>query len=138
MSNAKRDLLRRVPLFAGLGDNDLAEVERLADEIDVTAGTVLTRQGSTGQEFFVIVEGRVRVDRDGRTLATLGPTEFVGEIALLDDKPRTATVTVEEPSRLLVIGHREFNSLIDMNRDVRLRVLEALAARIRHAEPDAD
>ena len=123
MAASKRDLLRRVPLFAGLGDRELSEVERSSDEVDVPAGTTLTRQGGSGHEFFVIIEGRARVERDGRVLATLGPGDFLGEIALLEERPRMATVTVEEPSRLLVLGHREFHSLLD-NRDIRLRVLE--------------
>jgi CRP-like cAMP-binding protein len=137
VASTKRDLLRAVPLFAGLRGGDLAAVEQLADEIDVPAGTVLTRQGGSGQEFFVIVEGRARVERDGRQLAMLGPGDFLGEMALLDEKPRNATVTVEEPSRLLVIGHPEFHSLLD-NREIRLRVLEAVVRRIRAAEPDAE
>ncbi len=137
MASSKRDLLRRVPLFAGLRDRDLAAVEQLADEIDVAAGTELTHQGGRGNEFFVLVEGRARVEKDGRTLATLGPGDFLGEIALLDEKPRTATVTLEEPGRLLVISHRDFHSLLD-NRDIRIRVLEAVVQRIRRAEPEAE
>ena len=138
MATSKRDLLRRVPLFAGLGDRDLGEIEQLVDEIDVPAGTRLTREGAFGQEFFVIIEGRVLVERDGRELNTLGPGDFLGEIALLDGKPRMASVTTTEPSRLLVIGHREFHSLLDTRPDIRLRVLEALAERIRAAEPEQD
>lgn len=136
MSTTKRDLLSRVPLFAGLGRRELDEVAQLADEVDVPAGTQLTREGAYGHEFFVIVSGRARVDRDGRRLADLGPGDFLGEIALIDGQPRSATVTVEEPSRLLVLGHREFNSLLDSRQQVRLRVLEALAGRIRRSEPD--
>jgi CRP-like cAMP-binding protein len=137
VASSKRDLLRAVPLFAGMRGDDLAAIEQLADEIDVSAGTVLTRQGGSGQEFFVIVEGRARVERDGRQLATLGPGDFLGEMALLDEKPRNATVTVEEPSRLLVIGHQDFHALLD-NREIRLRVLEAVVRRIRDVEPEAE
>ena len=117
--------------------DDLAAIEQLADEIDVPAGTVLTRQGGSGQEFFVIVNGRARVERDGRHLATLGTGDFLGEMALLDEKPCNATVTVEEPSRLLVIGHQDFHALLD-NREIRLRVLEAVVRRIREVEPEAE
>jgi CRP/FNR family cyclic AMP-dependent transcriptional regulator len=138
MKSSKRDLLRRVPLFAGLGTRDLGEIEQLVDEVDVPAGQELTREGAYGHEFFVIVEGSVRVEREGRVLSTLGEGDFLGEIALLDGKPRIATVTTVEPSRLLVLGHREFNSLIDTRPDIRLRVLEALAERIRAAEPEHD
>ncbi len=137
MSSAKRKLLERVPLFAGLRGRDLEEIERLVDEVDLRERVELTRQGTTGQEFFIIVEGAVRVERDGRLLNRLGPGDFLGEIALIDGKPRMATVTTEEPSRLLVVGHREFHSLLDRRPGVRLKVLEALAERIRNNEPDA-
>ena len=138
MSTTKRDLLRRVPLFADLGSNELQEIEQLADEIDVAAGTELTHEGGTGHEFFVIIDGRARVEHDGRRLATLGAGDFLGEIALIDGKPRTATVVTDEPTRLLVLGHREFNSLLDTRPRVRLRILEALATRIRKTEPEAE
>ena len=136
MARSKRELLSRVPLFAGLRGRDLEVVERLVDEVDIRAGAQLTREGTSGHEFFIIVEGKVRVEQDGRVLATLGPGDFLGEIALIDGKPRTATVTTEQPSRLLVVGHREFHSLLDRRPDVRLRVLEALAQRIRANESD--
>ena len=138
MADTKRDLLRRVPLFAGLRDRELSEIERLVDEIDVPAERHLTREGGTGHEFFVIVTGSARVERQGRRLTTLGPGDFLGEIALVDGKPRSATVITEEPSRLLVLAHREFHSLLDQRQEVRLRVLEALAQRIRSQAPDAD
>ena len=137
MASTKRDRLRSVPLFAGLRGDELADLERLTDEIDVPAGTVLTRQGGSGQEFFVIIEGGARVERDGRHVATLGPGDFLGEMALLIEKPRNATVTVKAPSRLLVIGHQDFHALLD-NREIRLRVLEAVVQRIREVQPEAE
>jgi CRP-like cAMP-binding protein len=130
-------MLRRVPLFAGLGRRELEEVARLTDEIELPAGRTLTTEGEYGHEFFVIVTGSARVERDGATLATLRDGDFLGEIALLDGRPRSATVTVAEPSRLLVLGHREFNSLLDRFPGIQREVLLALAARVRRAEPDA-
>jgi CRP-like cAMP-binding protein len=137
MADRKVDLLRRVPLFAGLGDGDLREVARLADEVDVPAGTALTREGQLGHEFFVIVEGRARVDRNGRKVNELGPGDFLGEIALIDGRPRSATVTTEEPTRLLVLAHREFHSLLDDFPKIEGQVLQALADRVRQADPEA-
>jgi CRP/FNR family cyclic AMP-dependent transcriptional regulator len=133
----KLEMLRRVPLFAGLGRRELEEVARLTDEIELPAGRTLTTEGEYGHEFFVIVTGSARVERDGATLATLRDGDFLGEIALLDGRPRSATVTVAEPSRLLVLGHREFNSLLDRFPGIQREVLLALAARVRRAEPDA-
>jgi CRP/FNR family cyclic AMP-dependent transcriptional regulator len=136
-TDEKLELLKRVPLFAGLGRKEIEEIGRLAEEIDVPAGRVLMREGQTGQEFFVIVEGNVLIERGGRALRTLGAGDFLGEIALVDDGPRTATATVETNAALLVLAHREFHSLMDQFPSVRTAVLQALAMRVRQLEPDA-
>jgi CRP-like cAMP-binding protein len=135
-ANAKADLLARVPLFSGMRGRDLEQVGQLAEEIDVPAGHVLTRQGTTGHEFFVIVEGQVAVEQDGKRLAVLGPGEFLGEIALIDERPRSATATCETACRLLVLGHREFHSLLMDRPDVQIQVLKALAHRVRQLAPE--
>jgi CRP-like cAMP-binding protein len=108
----------------------------LADGVDVPAGKVLMRQGDTGVDMMIIVSGSVSVERDGNRLNTLGPGDFFGEIALLDGGPRTATVTSEEPTRLLVITHRDFHSMMDEFPEVADQVLNALANRVRRLEPD--
>jgi CRP-like cAMP-binding protein len=136
-SDAKLDLLKRVPLLTGLGRREIEEVGQLADEIDVAAGKVLTRQGETGQEFFVIVDGTVSVDRDGARIRTLGSGDFFGEIALVDGGPRTATATVERNSKLLVLAHREFHSLMDRYPAIQAEVLKALAQRVRNLDPES-
>ena len=136
-SNTKLDLLRRVPLFAGCKSSLLEEIGRLADEVDVQDGYVLIREGTLGQQFIVIVEGKVRVERDGMTLRTMGPGEFLGEIALIDKGRTTATATTEGPARLLVMGQREFNTLLDASPALRLAVMTALAKRVRQLEPDS-
>jgi len=132
----KLDLLRRVPLFGGCRQRELEEIGRLVDEVDVPAGHVLMTQGRTGGEYFVIVSGTVRVERDGVRIATLKDGDFLGEIALVDEGPRSATVTAETPLRLLVVGHREFHSLLDRSPTVERSVLTALAKRVRRTEPD--
>jgi CRP/FNR family transcriptional regulator, cyclic AMP receptor protein len=131
----KTRLLGQVPLFAHLGHRGLEHVATLVDEVDVPAGQVLTRQGRSGGEFFVILEGTVTVNRDGSDIGTMGPGDFLGEIALLDDGPRTATVTTNTPARLLVLAHREFHSLVDHDPEIRLAVLQALAQRVRSLAP---
>jgi CRP/FNR family cyclic AMP-dependent transcriptional regulator len=133
----KARLLARVPLFSRLDGKALAHVETLVDTVDVAAGTVLMTEGRIGQEFFVILEGSVAVTRDGKALATLGPGDYLGEIALLDDGPRTATATAETGARLLVLAHREFHSLIDEYPDVRSAVLQSLAERVRRLDAKA-
>ena len=131
--NAKIDLIRGVPLFAHCGRSELAEVSRIADEIDVGEGKELTREGDRGQEFFVLLEGSAVVRRGGRKVNTLGPGDFFGEIALVSRSPRTATVTTTTPARLLVITAGSFRSLLDHSPRIQLRVLEALADRLAPA-----
>ena len=136
-TDQKLEILRRVPLLSDLGKREIEEVGKLADEVDVPAGHILMREGGSASEFFVILDGAVRIDRGGTTLRTLGPGDFLGEIALVDDRPRTATATTESPARLLVVGHREFHSLMDQYPSVRGCVLRALAGRVRELDPAA-
>ncbi len=133
----KLELLHRIPLFSAFGGKQLRRLGELADEVDVPAAKVLMRQGETGSDMMILVRGRVSVDRDGERLNTLGAGDFFGEIALVDGGPRTATVTTEEPSKLLVVTHRDFHALMDEFPEVAQQVMNALANRIRHLEPEA-
>jgi CRP-like cAMP-binding protein len=132
----KLELLKGTPLLAGLNQHDLEEAGRLADEVDAKAGKVLMRKGELGSEFFVIIDGTVRIERDGMVIATLGPGEFFGDMALVVERRRTATAIVETDSRLLVVGHREFHSLMDRFPSIRISVLESIAHRLADLEPD--
>ncbi len=133
----KLELLRSIPLFAGFGRRELERLGQLTDQVDLPEGRVLMRQGESGSEAFVIIEGRARVERDGRLVAERTNGEVVGEIAILDEGRRTATVTLTAPSRLLVIGRRDFHALMEEMPEVRLKVLSELARRVRSLEPDA-
>ena len=133
----KLDLLHRIPLFNAFDNRRLERLGMLADEVDVPAGKVLMRQGETGTDMMVIVNGSVSVERDGNRLNTLGSGDFFGEIALVDGGARTATVTTEQPTRLLVITHRDFHSMMEEFPEVADQVMNALANRVRHLEPDA-
>jgi CRP/FNR family cyclic AMP-dependent transcriptional regulator len=133
----KLELLRDVPLFSDLSSRDLNELGALVDEVEVPAGKVLCQEGDRGEEFFVIVDGSVRVERGGREVATLGPGQFLGEISLIDEGPRAATATATTGGRLLVIGHREFHSLLDRYPSIETCVLRSLAKRVRQLDPDA-
>jgi CRP/FNR family transcriptional regulator, cyclic AMP receptor protein len=135
--DAKLEALRHVPLFAGLDRKEITEVGRLSDEVDLKAGHVLMREGGRGEEFFLVLSGFVRVERGGTVVATLGSGEFFGEISLVDHGPRTATVTCDTDCRVLVLGHREFDSLLDRFPAVQGKVLRALAERVRRLEPEA-
>src|SRR5262249_48183341 len=132
--DAKLELLSKVPLFAGLDRTSLEHVARLADEIDLPADRTLLQEGELPYEFFLIVEGQVRIEREGQQLNVLGPGDFFGEIALLDGGRRTATVTTQTPVRVLVLGTREFHSLMAEYPDIRVSVLGQLADRVRRLE----
>lgn len=128
--NAKIELLGRVPLFAGCSKAELASIARIADEISVPADRELTTEGARGREFVVLVEGTAEVRRKGRVVNRLGGGDFLGEIALVADVPRTATVTTTWPSRLLVLTDRAFRSLLDESPSLRAKVLRAVAERL--------
>jgi CRP-like cAMP-binding protein len=132
--DAKLALLAKVPLFGKLDRSSLERVGRLVDEIDLPAGKLLVHEGELPYEFFLIVDGQVRIERDGQQLSVLGAGDFLGEIALLDGGRRTATATTLTPVRLLVLGTREFHSLLAENPDIRAAVLAALAERVRTLE----
>ena len=129
--DAKVDLIKSVSLFSGMGSKELEQVAQLLDEVDVPAGKVLMTQGETGHEMFVIVSGKVSVERNGKKINERGPGDALGEVALLSKGPRTATVIAMEPSRLLYAGQREFHALMDDHPSVRLCILDGLASKIR-------
>ena len=132
----KLAILRSVPLFVGLDDGELKAVGGLTTEVDVPAGHELAREETFGDEFYMILDGSVRIHRAGSTIRTLGPGDFLGEIALIDHGRRTASATAETDCRLLVLGHRDFHSLLDAQPDIRVHVLEALARRVRQLAPE--
>ena len=132
----KLDLLHRIPLFGGCDRRGLERLGQLSDEVDVPAGKVLMRQGESGSDMMVLISGSVAIERDGARVNTLGAGDFFGEIALVDGGPRTATVTTDEPSRLLVITRHDFRAMMEEFPEVEAQVLSAVAHRIRRHEPD--
>ena len=130
--NAKIDLLKRVPLFAGCSKAELLEIAMSADELDLRDGHVLTREGRPGREFFVLIEGTVRVTKDGKKLADLGGGDWFGEIALLTHVPRTATVTATSPVRVLVVTDRAFRRVVETMPRIAIKVLASVGQRLDH------
>ena len=133
----KLDLLQGIPLFAGLDRHHIERLGMLTEEVDVPAGKVLIRQGEHGDDMMVIVSGEASVDRDGARINQLGPGDFFGEIALVAGGPRTATVTAQTPTRLLVLNRRDFHALMDEFPAVATKVLLTLAHRLRSLESNA-
>jgi CRP/FNR family transcriptional regulator, cyclic AMP receptor protein len=128
------DHLSAVPLFRGLPESAMEAVAGLASETHFADGETVTREGDEGDAFFVVVDGRLDVTRNGMTLRELGPGDFLGEIALIDGRPRSATVTASGPVKSLVIRRPEFLELMDRYGAVRLGVLMALTERVRSDE----
>jgi CRP/FNR family cyclic AMP-dependent transcriptional regulator len=128
--DVKMQLISHVALFAGCSKKELAYVASLADEIDVPEGKTIIREGDVGHEFFVVAAGNLRVSRDGRKLRDLGPGDWAGEIALLSDVPRTATVITTSPSRLLVLTDRHFKQLVESSPSIAVKVLRTLGERL--------
>src|SRR5215212_9588945 len=130
--NAKLELLKRVPLFSRCTKKELEAIAAESDELFLPAGSELTKQGGHGREFMVIADGSADVEKDGLRINQLGSGDFVGEIALLSDRPRTATVTTTSPTRLLVLTDRAFERVTDSTPSIRASVMQALAERLQH------
>jgi len=128
--DSKVEALKRAPLFEGLSRKQLTQLARVTEDVAFRAGEVLCREGERGHEFFVIMEGEVEVTRSGQRLATGGGGEFFGEIALIENVPRTATVTAKTPIRSFLLTRRAFLHAMDEHPDIERKVLRALAKRL--------
>jgi CRP/FNR family transcriptional regulator, cyclic AMP receptor protein len=128
--DTKVEALKRAPLFADLSRKELTQLARVSEDLEVPPGKVLCKEGEFGQEFFVIVEGKADVTRKGRRVAAREGGDFVGEIALLEETTRTATVTAKTPLRLFVLTRKDFRHLVDENPSVERKVMQALARRV--------
>jgi CRP/FNR family transcriptional regulator, cyclic AMP receptor protein len=129
--DAKTERLSGIPLFARSGARVLERIARLCTEVRLPAGSVLCREGEAGAEFFVLESGTVAVQVGGSQVATLGPGDFFGELALLDAGPRTATVVAETEVHVLVVSRQEFGGLLDQEPQLAVRMLPAIGARLR-------
>lgn len=128
------DRLAQVSLFAACSQKDLRKVADGTDEVSVEAGRVLMEQGRSGREAFIILEGTATVTHGDRTVATLGPGDYMGELSLLDQGPRTATVTAETPMRLLVLTWATLTKVIDDVPALGQKLLAVLASRMRELD----
>ena len=134
--SGKRDrqrLLGQVPLFSACSDKELDRLARHAELVDFPAGETLMTEGAQGQEFFVIVDGEVGVTSGGATVAKLGPGAYVGELALLDPGPRTATVTALRDTTTVLLASREFYAAVEESPVLARKLLAGMAHRLREA-----
>ena len=125
----KLELLRGVPLFSDLDQRSLEAIGVLAHELQLPAGHVLMREGESGTTFYVIADGTLRVERAGAAVRSMTAGGFLGEIALLEHGPRTATATCVTDCRLLAIEQHEFDRLMQAFPHLQRRIEAAMARR---------
>jgi CRP-like cAMP-binding protein len=125
------DMLAAVPLLSACSRKELRQIAGLGTAIKVRDGEVLTEQGRSAREFFLVVDGTARCLVDGTVVASLGPGDYFGEMALLDRGPRHATVIAEGPMDVLVLESREFWGLLDAAPSIAKKLLVAFAQRER-------
>ena len=128
--DAKVELLKKVPLFTDCSKTELRALAKTADELDLREGTVMTREGRPGREFFVLVDGSALVTKKGKKVAELKGGDWFGEIALLTDTPRTATVTATSAVDVLVITDRRFKNVVETMPSIALKVLSSVSERL--------
>jgi len=129
------DDLKRVPLFSGLSDRELKRIAGDFKERDYDAGmTPLREEHMSGVGFFVITEGEAAVSRDGRELARLGPGDHFGELALISDRARTATVTAETPLRTAMLSSWEFREIVKQNPEIAWTLLQHVVGLLADSE----
>ncbi len=133
-NSAGKDRLARIPLFQSLSAKQLAAVDGLVTTMDVSSGRALIRQGEVGREFILVVEGEAEVRRGDAVIATRGPGTFFGEIALLLDRPRNASVVATTDMTIEVIDRKDFRRLLEQYPDLHAPLLEATAQRLAELE----
>jgi CRP/FNR family cyclic AMP-dependent transcriptional regulator len=129
--------LAAVPLFEELSKKQLRRISSLMTRIDRPAGQVLTTEGQPGFEFFIVLEGEVEVRQGDQVIATRRPGDYVGEIALLDRRPRTATVVATTPVSVEVLSRREFVSLLAEVPELSEQIMATMARRLADLEAEA-
>jgi CRP/FNR family transcriptional regulator, cyclic AMP receptor protein len=129
----RQQLLANVALFSACTDKELDRLARHAEIVDFRAGEVLMTEGETGHEFYAIIDGEVGVTTGGETVAKRGPGAYVGEMALLDPGPRTATVTALRDTQAVLLSSREFYAAIDEVPALSRKLLAGMAKRLRTA-----
>jgi CRP/FNR family cyclic AMP-dependent transcriptional regulator len=134
MAGAPVELLQRVPLFADFDRGDLERLARTFKERTFEAGHKVAEEGRGGAGFFVIENGEATVSVRGEERAKLGPGDYFGEIALIDDGARSATITAESDLQCYGITSWEFRPLVESNASIAWKLLETLAKRLREAQ----
>jgi CRP-like cAMP-binding protein len=133
-SDRKVQLLSKVSMFSECNTKELARIASLADEIEVDRGTVLTKEGLPGRECFVVSSGKAKCTLRGKRLATFGPGDVFGEMALLDNEPRSTTITADTDMVLFVVDSRSFWGLCEQAPSVARKIMKSMSQRLRRVE----
>ncbi|HEV8572310.1 MAG TPA: cyclic nucleotide-binding domain-containing protein [Actinomycetota bacterium] len=126
--------LKSIALFSGLSDREREQVARWADEVDIKAGKHLVDQGRFAYEFFIIEEGTAEVTKNGDHLTDLGPGDFFGEIGILGDEPRTASVVASSDMTLIVMTDRDFREMTRSMPQVAETITKTMELRMKQAD----
>jgi CRP-like cAMP-binding protein len=133
-SSQKIEFLKKVPMFSDLSQRHLKEIGKHADQVKVEAGRVLAQQKNKGWEFIFIVDGKARVEKDRKIIRRLSEGDFFGEISLIDEEPRTATVIADTNMTLLVVNKTSFDHLLDTVPGLQRKIMIALCRYLRSTE----
>ncbi len=125
------EFLARVPIFSACSPEEIAAIAAVAQESFFDAGQIVVTQGTPGQAFYLVMEGTVEYSRDGSVLGTFGPGEFFGEMSLLDEAPRSATVRATGQTWCLMLSSWDFKALLMKKPEIAIKLLEVLSRRIR-------
>ncbi|HJX08806.1 MAG TPA: cyclic nucleotide-binding domain-containing protein [Actinomycetota bacterium] len=128
------DLLKQVPLFANLSTRHLRKLASRCEVVRYPANRTIVRQDARGDSFFVIADGSATVKRGTRTIGRLEPGDFFGEMALLDGRPRSASVIATTPLVTVRLMRSEFSKAIDDNPEIARGIMAELASRVRRLE----
>jgi CRP/FNR family transcriptional regulator, cyclic AMP receptor protein len=130
--------LQQVPLFSSLSKKEIKQISQLATPLDQPAGAVLVQEGKIGHEFIIVLEGEIEIRKGDQVIATRGPGSYIGEIALLDHRPRTATVVATTPVSIEVIGQREFAEMLIEQPELSQQLLATVARRLSDLDAKTD
>ena len=131
MANASPDMLKKVPLFADLNDKELGTIANSMRERRYSAGDVVTKEGTGGVGFFVVEEGEADVNVGGEAKGSVGPGDYFGEIALINESPRTATLTARTDMVCYGMTPWDFRPLVESNSTIAWKLLTAMAEKMR-------
>jgi CRP-like cAMP-binding protein len=134
MAKAPVELIKKVPLFSDLDNRELKEIADSMKERTFDAGDSVTQEGKGGAGFFVIEEGSAKVSVGGQDIRTIGPGDYFGEIGLIADIDRTATITAETDLRCYGMTFWDFRPLVEENASIAWKLLLAMAQRLKEAE----